>query len=247
MFAWQVEVNICRPCGYGKYQPEEGSFSCRLCGIGKTTRTKVAVSEEECRDECADGKQLAQDGTCEPCMLGTYRKKGLHLSCERCPDKTTTPRYSQVLKSPIQSRLTFYNQHYIHWSDMKWTRGNLTKFRVFACNNGNKERTHFKQQWSAEVAFVKILRKRSLLRCVETSTQCREMKIQSMVLISTHFCLQIHWESRKSNWSRLRIDYCSRYNWFPLTIMGFLIFYETTIISRYPNTCRFSTIVQWGL
>ena len=99
-------MNICRPCGYGKYQPEEGSFSCRLCGIGKTTRTKVAVSEEECRDECADGKQLAEDGTCEPCMLGTYRKKGLHLSCERCPDKTTTPRYSQILKLPIQSRLT---------------------------------------------------------------------------------------------------------------------------------------------
>ena len=127
-------MNICRPCGYGKYQPEEGSFSCRLCGIGKTTRTKVAVSEEECRDECADGKQLAQDGTCEPCMLGTYRKKGLHLSCERCPDKTTTPRYSQVSKSPIQSRLTFHNQHYLNLFidlNLKWTRGEYDKIPVF--------------------------------------------------------------------------------------------------------------------
>ena len=149
-YTFQVEVNICRPCGYGKYQPEEGSFSCRLCGIGKTTRTKVAVSEEECRDECADGKQLAQDGTCEPCMLGTYRKKGLHLSCERCPDKTTTPRQSQVLKSPIQSRLTFHNQHYFDLISDELA-GNVTIFRVLA---GNRVYMHFKQQWGAEVAFV---------------------------------------------------------------------------------------------
>ncbi len=31
-------VDLCRPCGYGKFQPEEGKFSCRLCGIGLTTR-----------------------------------------------------------------------------------------------------------------------------------------------------------------------------------------------------------------
>ena len=57
------------------YQGEEGKFSCRLCGIGLTTRTKEAVSAEECREECSDGKQLGVDGNCVPCPLGTYRTK----------------------------------------------------------------------------------------------------------------------------------------------------------------------------
>merc|ERR1712223_708428 len=56
-------------------QPEEGKFSCRLCGVGLTTRTDNAVSADECREECSDGKQLAFDGNCEPCPVGTYRKK----------------------------------------------------------------------------------------------------------------------------------------------------------------------------
>ena len=34
-------VDLCRPCGFGRYQPEEGRFTCRLCGVGLTTRTKV--------------------------------------------------------------------------------------------------------------------------------------------------------------------------------------------------------------
>ena len=85
-------VDLCRPCGYGKFQPEEGKFSCRLCGIGLTTRTKEAVSSAECREECADGKQLGMDGNCEACPLGTYRTKGLHLACETCPNGFTTGR-----------------------------------------------------------------------------------------------------------------------------------------------------------
>ena len=34
-------MDLCRPCGFGRYQPEEGRFTCRLCGVGLTTRTKV--------------------------------------------------------------------------------------------------------------------------------------------------------------------------------------------------------------
>ena len=67
---------LCLPCGFGKYQPEEGKFSCRLCGLGLTTRTKRAVSQDECREECADGKELGIDGNCEPCLVGTFRTKG---------------------------------------------------------------------------------------------------------------------------------------------------------------------------
>ena len=75
---------LCRNCGNGKYQPEEGKFSCRLCGVGLTTRTDNAVSADECREECSDGKQLAFDGNCEPCPVGTYRKKGT-INKHFCP------------------------------------------------------------------------------------------------------------------------------------------------------------------
>lgn len=43
------EAGLCRSCGYGFYQPSEGSFKCLLCGLGKTTRTTEAVSQEVLR------------------------------------------------------------------------------------------------------------------------------------------------------------------------------------------------------
>lgn len=44
------EAGLCRSCGYGFYQPSEGSFKCLLCGLGKTTRTTEAVSQEVSAD-----------------------------------------------------------------------------------------------------------------------------------------------------------------------------------------------------
>lgn len=40
------EAGLCRSCGHGFFQPNEGSFKCLLCGLGKTTRTTEAVSQE---------------------------------------------------------------------------------------------------------------------------------------------------------------------------------------------------------
>lgn len=40
------EAGLCRSCGHGFFQPSEGSFKCLLCGLGKTTRTTEAVSQE---------------------------------------------------------------------------------------------------------------------------------------------------------------------------------------------------------
>ena len=54
------------------------------------------VSADECREECSDGKQLAFDGNCEPCPVGTYRKKGIHLACVKCPNGFTTSRAGTV-------------------------------------------------------------------------------------------------------------------------------------------------------
>ncbi|XP_077268738.1 sushi, von Willebrand factor type A, EGF and pentraxin domain-containing protein uif isoform X1 [Temnothorax americanus] len=84
-------AGLCRNCGHGFYQPNEGSFSCLLCGLGKTTRTSEAVSREECRDECGSGQQLAVEGKCEPCPRGTYRTQGVQASCQSCPLGRTTP------------------------------------------------------------------------------------------------------------------------------------------------------------
>lgn len=84
-------AGLCRSCGHGFYQPSEGTFSCLLCGLGKTTRTAEAVSREECRDECGSGQQLAVEGKCEPCPRGSYRTQGVQAACQACPVGRTTP------------------------------------------------------------------------------------------------------------------------------------------------------------
>ena len=83
-------TSLCLPCGIGKFQPESGKFSCNMCGVGMTTRIKDATSREECRPECPDGKELDLVGECQPCAAGTYRKKGVHLGCQRCRPGFTT-------------------------------------------------------------------------------------------------------------------------------------------------------------
>ncbi|XP_042883171.1 sushi, von Willebrand factor type A, EGF and pentraxin domain-containing protein 1-like isoform X2 [Penaeus japonicus] len=84
------QMGVCRSCGYGYFQPDEGKFSCKRCDRGLTTRTKEAVSSSECREECESGLQLGATGPCEPCPRGTYRTKGIHSSCIRCPADRTT-------------------------------------------------------------------------------------------------------------------------------------------------------------
>ncbi|GAB0094394.1 sushi, von Willebrand factor type A, EGF and pentraxin domain-containing protein 1 [Sergentomyia squamirostris] len=86
------ETGLCRPCGYGFFQPREGSFSCELCGLGQTTRSAESTSRDECRDECASGMQLGADGKCEPCPRGTYRTQGVQPACHTCPLGRTTPK-----------------------------------------------------------------------------------------------------------------------------------------------------------
>lgn len=81
---------LCKSCGYGQYQPEEGQFSCKLCGLGKTTQKMDAVSELECRDECSSGQELSSEGICVPCKRGTFRTQGIHPACVSCPIERTT-------------------------------------------------------------------------------------------------------------------------------------------------------------
>lgn len=71
------DSGLCRPCGHGFFQSNEGSFACDLCGLGQTTRSTEAKSRDECRDECSSGMQLGVDGKCEPCPRGTFRSQGV--------------------------------------------------------------------------------------------------------------------------------------------------------------------------
>jgi len=85
-------TGLCRPCGNGRYQMEEGKFFCYMCGVGLTTRNTEALTRDECRPECEDGHQIDLDGQCIPCQLGQYRKKGVHLGCQACPKGFTTSK-----------------------------------------------------------------------------------------------------------------------------------------------------------
>lgn len=82
-------AGLCRPCGYGYYQPIEGSFACVACGPGLTTRSMEPTSKHECRPECEPGQQLSSLGSCEPCPQGYFRPRG-RPSCELCPAGYTT-------------------------------------------------------------------------------------------------------------------------------------------------------------
>ena len=89
------EAQRCVNCGFGHYQPAEGSFTCRSGAAGLTTRTDQAISADECSEECPTGQQLtsqANNATCESCPKGTYRTKGREMTCQPCPPNFTTPR-----------------------------------------------------------------------------------------------------------------------------------------------------------
>lgn len=107
------ESGLCRSCGHGFYQPNEGSFSCLLCGLGQTTRSAESTSRHECRDECSSGQQLGGDGRCEPCPRGTYRSQGVQPACAACPLGRTTPKVGassvEECSLPVCSPGTYLN------------------------------------------------------------------------------------------------------------------------------------------
>jgi len=106
-------TGLCRPCGHGRYQPEAGRFSCMMCGVGLTTRTKQAMDMSECLEECGDGQQLDLQGACVNCPVGTFRRRGIQLACERCPPGFTTSKQGSVERSdcslPICRKGTYLN------------------------------------------------------------------------------------------------------------------------------------------
>ncbi|KAK6026179.1 GCC2 and GCC3, partial [Ostertagia ostertagi] len=95
----------CEPCGFGFFQPQAGSFECIACGVGKTTMTDKATSDEECRDECPDGEQLSSSGSCQSCPSGSYRTRGEHKQCVLCPPGTTTESVGAIRREQCNTPL----------------------------------------------------------------------------------------------------------------------------------------------
>lgn len=87
---YDEQAGSCLPCGYGFYQPEEGTFNCIPCGAGLTTRRNQAVSKLECREECLSGYELDENGECVPCQRGFFRSRGMP-ACQPCATGKTTP------------------------------------------------------------------------------------------------------------------------------------------------------------
>jgi len=89
-------TDLCRPCGHGRYQPDGGKFSCELCDVNLTTRTKKAISASDCRPDCDSGEQLGLNEECAQCPVGTYRTRGVNRGCQDCPQGRTTSRAGSV-------------------------------------------------------------------------------------------------------------------------------------------------------
>merc|ERR1711963_1145322 len=105
----------CTKCPIGQYNSESARLACNkcpiiqdkegvtesegatavteckeMCEVGKTTRTKSALSKDECRDDCPDGQQLSFTGECETCPIGTYQPEEQQTQCIECPANTST-------------------------------------------------------------------------------------------------------------------------------------------------------------
>jgi hypothetical protein len=56
-----------------------------------------ALSRDECRPECEDGKHLDLEGNCVNCPQGTYRRQGQELGCANCPKGFTTSKQGEKI------------------------------------------------------------------------------------------------------------------------------------------------------
>ena len=76
-----------------------------------------ALTRDECRPECEDGKHLDLQGNCVNCPQGTYRRQGQDLGCTNCPKGFTTSKQGKRGINNIITRAgqaTVLLQHYDH-------------------------------------------------------------------------------------------------------------------------------------
>ncbi|XP_037073315.1 sushi, von Willebrand factor type A, EGF and pentraxin domain-containing protein 1-like [Pollicipes pollicipes] len=110
---FDTRLQMCKPCGVGRYQSRAGQFSCNACEPGLTTRSAKSTSSKDCTAACESGQQLALDNTCQPCPRGTYRAADAQQTCSLCPEGTTTATTGSTISDdcslPVCQPGTFLN------------------------------------------------------------------------------------------------------------------------------------------
>jgi hypothetical protein len=74
--------------GWKKIRIRDKNISCSFLRL-------QALSRDECRPECEDGKHLDLEGNCVNCPQGTYRRQGQELGCTNCPKGFTTSKQGE--------------------------------------------------------------------------------------------------------------------------------------------------------
>lgn len=108
---YQYKDGSCTPCGNGFYQPDSGKTYCLACAVGKTTNEINATSDTQCFDTCQDGYYLTASGSCLPCPVGTYRKRGQTLQCIACQAGYVTPSTGSTDASQCTIRVCAAGQY----------------------------------------------------------------------------------------------------------------------------------------
>nr|KAG5713679.1 hypothetical protein BaRGS_024727 [Batillaria attramentaria] len=81
----------CLPCPSGQYQDTPGQTACWDCPLGQSTKNPGATNVEQCDNVCDLGHELASDGVCRPCPVGSYQDTRETPICQPCPYGWTTP------------------------------------------------------------------------------------------------------------------------------------------------------------
>ena len=76
----------CLPCAVGKYQDEEGQFTCKIC---ENSKYQFVAGASTCEDCPAGSENAASGAYCNLCKAGTFSSD--KSECEECPAGTEIP------------------------------------------------------------------------------------------------------------------------------------------------------------
>ncbi|XP_070567428.1 uncharacterized protein [Ptychodera flava] len=98
-----IEINECRACGIGYYQPLEGQTACIVCPENGVTRGRRSTSVTQCFARCAVGHYYDNSTSqCEPCRRGSWQSQEGKFVCNTCPKGMFTSTSGAIDESECQ-------------------------------------------------------------------------------------------------------------------------------------------------
>lgn len=107
----------CTSCKLGFYQGSPGELRCVPCPNGLTTNFTQSTDVTDCTYPCRLGSEYSVEGTCSPCVKGTYRETQDQVGCLTCPYGYTTETsgaYKASLCSVGESKTRFFFNQNCH-------------------------------------------------------------------------------------------------------------------------------------